>query len=135
MIVTFSAMIVKPDGTIYNTPSPDMYLPSYGFRSSHRSNQMKQNPERNQVTTLFGKLLNYRRSKAGLSLAELAELTRLPCELLNGYEDGSGGQPTFDTCYKIAMAINSREMQGFTIQELWEAASTDSKIRASQYAA
>jgi transcriptional regulator with XRE-family HTH domain len=96
---------------------------------------MKRNPELNQVTTLFGKLLNYKRTKAGLSLPELSELTCLPCELLNGYEDGSGGQPTFDTCYKIAMAINSREMQGFTIQELWEAASTDSKIRAAQFAA
>lgn len=96
---------------------------------------MKRNPELTQVATLFGRLLNQRRTKAGLSLTELSELTSLSCEQLNRYEDGSGGQPTFDTCYKIAMAINSREMQGFTIQELWEAASTDSKIRASQFAA
>jgi len=96
---------------------------------------MNTNPQINSVATLFGKLLNDKRTRAGLSLKELADLTCLPCELLKSYEDGSGGRPTFDTCYKIAIAINSREMQGFTIQELWQAASTDNKIRAAQFAA
>jgi transcriptional regulator with XRE-family HTH domain len=96
---------------------------------------MNKNSDLQPATTFFGRLLNDKRQKAGISLPELAELTRLPCELLRSYEDGSGGRPTFDTCYKIAIAINSREMQGFTIQELWEAASMDGKLRAAQWAA
>ncbi len=96
---------------------------------------MKKNSNLQPVATLFGKMLNDKRTRVGLSLAELSDLTRLPCDLLRNYEEGKGGRPTFDICYKIAIAINSREMQGFTIQELWEAASMDGKMRAAQWAA
>lgn len=112
-----------------------MNNPTSGFLMNSEVKAMKKNPDLQPVATLFGKLLNDKRTRAGMSLKELSNLTRLPCELLRSYEDGSGGRPTFDTCYKIAIAINSREMQGFTIQELWEAASMDGKMRAAQYAA
>lgn len=102
---------------------------------SRQCKKMNNHSDSHPITTIFGRMLSDKRNRAGLSLKELADLSRLPCELLHGYENGSGGQPTFDICYKLAVAINSRAMQGFTIQELWEAASLDGKIRTARLAA
>jgi transcriptional regulator with XRE-family HTH domain len=76
-------------------------------------------------SSIFGQLLAEKRAKAGLSLQELATLTRLPLSLLEGLEREGREVPSFDVCYKIAQAINSRQMQGFVVQDLWQAASMD----------
>lgn len=75
--------------------------------------------------SIFGRLLAEKRAKAGLSLADLAALTRLPLALLEEFEREGEEVPSFDICYKIAQAINSRERQGFIVQDLWQAASMD----------
>ena len=70
----------------------------------------------------FGQLLTERRTEAGLSLPELASLTRLPLDLLAAWERDEQPAPSFDVCYKIAAAINSRRLHGFLVQDLWQAA-------------
>lgn len=79
--------------------------------------------------SLFGQLMAEKRTQAGLSLADLADLTRLPLSLLEDLEAAGRAVPSFDICYKIGQAINSRRMQGFMIQDLWEAASIDRTAR------
>ncbi|MBS1812293.1 MAG: hypothetical protein JST84_29275 [Acidobacteria bacterium] len=84
--------------------------------------------------SLFSQVLVEKRTKAGLSLSDLADLTRLPLSLLEDLECAGRSVPSFDICYKIGQAINSRRMQGFMIQDLWEAATIDRTakfIRAS----
>jgi transcriptional regulator with XRE-family HTH domain len=92
------------------------------------------NSQTGKSGTLFGCLLAQKRSKAGLSLAELAELTRLSPGYLEELEKGGAASPNFDVCYKIAQAINSRAQQGFVLQDLWEAASMDRLSRMSRAA-
>lgn len=75
--------------------------------------------------SLFSQVLAEKRSKAGLTLSDLADLTRLPLSLLEDLESEGQATPSFDVCYKIGQAINSRQMQGFMIQDLWQAASMD----------
>jgi transcriptional regulator with XRE-family HTH domain len=91
------------------------------------------NSQNRNSGSIFGRLLAQKRSKAGLSLAEMSELTRLSQGLLEELESGVAA-PNFDTCYKIAQAINSRDRQGFVIQDLWEAASIDRHSRMSRAA-
>jgi predicted transcriptional regulator len=79
----------------------------------------------------FGQLLAEKRAKAGLSLAELAELARLPLKQLEAFEGGTE-VPSFDVCYRLAEAINSRHMQGFMIHDLWQAASIDRAAQVSR---
>jgi transcriptional regulator with XRE-family HTH domain len=79
--------------------------------------------------SLFSQVLTEKRTKAGLSLSDLADLTRLPLSLLEDLESAVRTVPSFDICYKIGQAINSRCMQGFMIQDLWEAASIDRTAR------
>lgn len=79
--------------------------------------------------SLFSQVLSERRSKAGLTLSDLADLTRLPLTLLEDLEAAGQAEPSFDMCYKIGQAINSRQMQGFMIQDLWQAASMDRNAR------
>jgi transcriptional regulator with XRE-family HTH domain len=73
----------------------------------------------------FGRLLAEKRSKAGLSLQELAELSGLSLSFLESLECRGQGAPGFDVCYRIAQAINARQQQGFVVQDLWQAASMD----------
>ena len=80
-------------------------------------------------SSLFGQLLAEKRLKAGITLSELATLSRLPLRLLEELEDEGREVPSFDVCYKIAAAINSKKMQGFMIQDLWQAASMDRAAR------
>ena len=75
--------------------------------------------------TQFSQVLAEKRKKAGLSLSDLADLTRLPLGLLETLESEGIEVPSFDVCYKIGQAINSRCMQGFMIQDLWQAAIID----------
>ena len=75
--------------------------------------------------SVFGKLLAEKRAQAGLTLAELAALSRLPVSLLEEFEGELREAPNFDTCYRIAVALNSRHRQGFIVQDLWQAASID----------
>ncbi len=84
--------------------------------------------------TIFGQLLAQKRSKAGLSLSDLADLTGLSLGFLEDLEKGGAASPNFDVCYKIARAINSRVQQGFVVQDLWEAAAVD-KLSAISRAA
>lgn len=91
------------------------------------------NSQNRQSGTLFGHLLTQKCSKAGLSLSDLADLTRLAPGYLEELERGAA-LPNFDVCYKIAQAINSRDQQGFVIQDLWEAASLDKLSRMSRAA-
>ncbi len=91
------------------------------------------NSQNGKSGTLFGHLLTQKCSKAGLSLSELADLTRLAPGYLEELEGGLA-LPNFDVCYKIAQAINSRDQQGFVIQDLWEAASMDKASRLSRAA-
>jgi transcriptional regulator with XRE-family HTH domain len=77
----------------------------------------------------FSQLLLQKRTSAGLSLAELADLACLPLSLLERLEQDEEPVPSFDVCYKIAAAINSRQMQGFLIQDLWQAASRDRALQ------
>ena len=84
--------------------------------------------------TIFGRLLAQKRSKAGLSLPDLADLTGLSLGFLEDLEKGGAASPNFDVCYKIARAINSRVQQGFVVQDLWEAAAVD-KLSAISRAA
>lgn len=79
--------------------------------------------------SLFSQVLVEKRTKAGLSLSDLADLTRLPLSLLEDLEAAGRTTPSFDICYKIGQAINSRRMQGFMIQDLWEAATIDRTAR------
>jgi transcriptional regulator with XRE-family HTH domain len=84
--------------------------------------------------TQFSQVLTEKRKKAGLSLSDLADLTRLPLGFLETLES-EGEIPSFDICYKIGQAINSRCMQGFMIQDLWQAATIDrSTIYLRNYA-
>ena len=73
----------------------------------------------------FSQVLAEKRKKAGLTLSDLADLTRLPLGLLETLESEGREIPSFDVCYKIGQAINSRCMQGFMIQDLWQAAAID----------
>ncbi len=73
----------------------------------------------------FGRLLAEKRSKAGLSLQELAELSGLSLGFLESLECCGQEVPGFDVCYRIAQAINTRQQQGFVVQDLWQAASMD----------
>ncbi len=75
--------------------------------------------------TQFSQVLAEKRKKAGLSLSDLADLTRLPLGLLETLESEGNEVPSFDICYKIGQAINSRCMQGFMIQDLWQAVTID----------
>jgi transcriptional regulator with XRE-family HTH domain len=75
--------------------------------------------------SLFGQLLAEKRLTAGLTLKELAELSHLPLRLLEELEYEGREVPSFDVCYKIAEAINSKKRQGFVTQDLWQAASMD----------
>ncbi|HEX4946550.1 MAG TPA: helix-turn-helix transcriptional regulator [Blastocatellia bacterium] len=79
--------------------------------------------------SLFSQVLVEKRTKAGLSLSDLADLSRLPLSLLEDLESTGRSVPSFDICYKIGQAINSRRMQGFMIQDLWEAATIDRTAR------
>lgn len=88
----------------------------------------------NKTGTLFGDLLIRKRNAAGLTLVELAELTRLSATYLEELELGSADAPNFDVCYKIAQAINSRRQQGFLVQDFWEAAALDRLTRRSRAA-
>jgi transcriptional regulator with XRE-family HTH domain len=83
--------------------------------------------------SLFGQLLAERRAKAGISLLELSALTGMPLSLLEAYEEGRE-LPSFDTCYKLAQAINSRLRQSFMIQDFWQAASMDRAALVSRAA-
>ena len=86
--------------------------------------------------SLFSQVLVEKRTKAGLTLKDLADLTRLPLEMLEALETDGRLVPSFDICYKIGQAINSRRMQGFMIQDLWQAAAMDrtARIFTSSYA-
>jgi transcriptional regulator with XRE-family HTH domain len=79
--------------------------------------------------SLFSRVLVEKRTNAGLTLSDLADLTRLPLSLLEDLESAGRAVPSFDICYKIGQAINSRRMQGFMIQDLWEAAAIDRTAR------
>ncbi len=92
----------------------------------------KSNLQHQTSGTIFGRLLARKCSKAGLSLADLAELTSLSPGFLEELEQGGAVAPNFDTCYKIAQAINSRAQQGFVLQDLWEAAALDRLTRLSR---
>jgi transcriptional regulator with XRE-family HTH domain len=94
----------------------------------------KLNSQPRTFKTVFGLLLARKRSKAGLSLADLADLTRLSLGFLEELEQGVAVPPNFDVCYKIAQAINSRVQQGFVLQDLWEAAALDKLSRISRAA-
>ena len=84
--------------------------------------------------SLFGRLLAEKRLQAGLTLTELAELSRLPLRLLEELEYEGREVPSFDVCYKIAEAINSKKRQGFVTQDLWQAASMDKAARIDRSA-
>lgn len=77
---------------------------------------------RKERHSLFSHMLTEKRRAAGLTLAELAELTRLPLLLLENLEASGQPTPSFDVCYKIAQALNSRHKCGFVIHDLWQAA-------------
>jgi hypothetical protein len=79
----------------------------------------------------FGQMLAEKRAHAGLTLPQLAALSRLPIDLLEGIE--YQGQPvsSFDVCEKIAQAINAHRALGLTARELWQAALTDKAARSS----
>lgn len=79
--------------------------------------------------SLFSQVLVEKRTKAGLTLSDLADLSRLPLSLLEDLESAQRTVPSFDICYKIGQAINARRMQGFMIQDLWEAATIDRAAR------
>ncbi len=79
--------------------------------------------------SLFSQVLVEKRTKAGLTLSDLADLSRIPLNLLEDLEAAGRATPSFDICYKIGQAINSRRMQGFMIQDLWEAATIDRAAR------
>lgn len=79
--------------------------------------------------SLFSQVLVEKRTKAGLSLTDLADISRLPLSLLEDLESAERTVPSFDICYKIGQAINSRRMQGFMIQDLWQAAAIDRTAR------
>jgi transcriptional regulator with XRE-family HTH domain len=85
---------------------------------------MKEVLPQNLRALTFSQLLAEKRMQAGLSLLELADLARLPVSLLEDLEHAEQS-PSFDVCYKIASAINSRRRQSFLIQDLWQAASRD----------
>lgn len=84
--------------------------------------------------SLFGRLLAEKRLNAGLTLTELAELSRLPLRLLEELEYEGCEVPSFDVCYKIAEAINAKKQQGFVTQDLWQAASMDKAARMDRSA-
>jgi transcriptional regulator with XRE-family HTH domain len=77
---------------------------------------------RREQLPLFSRLLAEKRAEARLTLAELSELTRLPLLLLENLESGGQVTASFDVCYKIAQALNSRGQRGFVIHDLWQAA-------------
>ena len=58
-------------------------------------------------------------------MSELADLTGFTPGYLEELEKGEVAPPNFDVCYKLGQAINSRQQQGFVVQDLWEAASLD----------
>ncbi|HYE73470.1 MAG TPA: helix-turn-helix domain-containing protein [Blastocatellia bacterium] len=72
--------------------------------------------------SFFSQMLSEKREAAGLSLSDLAEMTRLPLSLLERLEADAQASPSFDECYKIAQALNARRPSGFMIQDLWRAA-------------
>lgn len=72
--------------------------------------------------SLFSQLLSEKREAAGLSLADLAEMTRLPIGFLESLEADRQASLSFDACYKIAQALNARLQSSFMIQDLWRAA-------------
>jgi transcriptional regulator with XRE-family HTH domain len=73
-------------------------------------------------SSLFSQLLAERRAAAGLTLGELAEMTRLPLSFLENLESDGRATLSFDNCYKIAQALNSRRPRGFVMHDLWQAA-------------
>lgn len=75
--------------------------------------------------TCFGRTLLEKRSSAGITLTELAAQMQMPLAFLEELERGSSIIPTFDLCYRLAQAINSRSRHGFLVQDLWQAASLD----------
>jgi transcriptional regulator with XRE-family HTH domain len=77
---------------------------------------------RRERLPLFSRLLAEKRTEARLTLVELSELTRLPLLLLENLESGGQATASFDVCYKIAQALNSRGQRGFVIHDLWQAA-------------
>lgn len=81
--------------------------------------------------TIFSQVLAEKRKLAGMSLSDLADLTLLPISMLEALEIEGEQIPSFDVCYKIGQAINSRRMQGFMIQDLWQAAALDRTTRYS----
>lgn len=73
----------------------------------------------------FGQLLEQKRIKAQLSISELANLSGLTESRIEAMEQGSGGTPTFDTCYRLGQAISQRSGQMFVLQDLWQALRVD----------
>jgi transcriptional regulator with XRE-family HTH domain len=92
----------------------------------------EEHPHDKPHSSLFGKLLTEKRSQAGLSREELAELARVPLRLVEELEIGAREAPGFDLCYRLGAAINSRRMQGFLIQDLWQAASMDRAVQSNR---
>lgn len=73
----------------------------------------------------FGQLLEQKRKTAQLSISELASLSGLTESRLEAMENGSGGAPTFDICYRLGRAISERSGQMFVFQDLWQALRAD----------
>ena len=74
----------------------------------------------------FAQMLAEKRAQAGLSLPQLAAMSRLPLDLLEGLELRGQAVPGFEICAKIAQALNSRHTQGLMVaRDLWQAALTD----------
>lgn len=74
----------------------------------------------------FAQMLAEKRMQAGLSLPQLAAMSRLPLDLLESIELRGQTVPGFEVCAKIAQALNSRHTQGLMVaRDLWQAAQMD----------
>lgn len=74
----------------------------------------------------FAQMLAERRAQVGLSLPQLAAMSRLPLDLLESIELRGQAVPGFEVCAKIAQALNSRHTQGLMVaRDLWQAALMD----------
>lgn len=83
----------------------------------------------------FAQMLAEKRAQAGLSLPQLAAMSRLPLDLLESIEFRGQAVPGFEVCAQIAQALNSRQTQGLMVaRDLWQAALTDKAATLSRAA-
>ena len=76
----------------------------------------------------FGQLLEQKRKAAGMTVEELATMSKLTVARLQEMEQGRGEMPSFDTCYRLGQAITSRSGQMFVTQDLWLALRGDKLV-------